>query len=355
VKALAREDRSDAGRLGVPPPSAHAGLALAPVGLGGRAARAPWAARLRGLSARLDQLGERVVLFRKGPWVFASFGLFGGLGALLTTAGTGAVLVGQGFAPQRFTALAASAGVAVFAGSWLLGQLLEWRRSPRPTLGQLRRPVFVSWGGLLGLLLSVALFSGAGAGALPWMLDALARALFFGHAVGRLGCLSYGCCFGRPTRGPLSITYRNPRAKAVRVGGRHGVPLQPAALDEALLECGLAVAVNAIAIAGAPLGAPTALAACGYGIIRFAVECLREPTDRGRQGGPSLNQRIALLTLGVGIAWAAGVLAVGAPAAPRFDAGGLLPALPWLAASSLTAGGVVFLGFSLHRREIGRW
>jgi phosphatidylglycerol:prolipoprotein diacylglycerol transferase len=173
--------------------------------------------------------------------------------------------------------------------------------------------------------------------------------------VGRLGCLSYGCCIGRPTNGPLAITYRAPEAKAVRMGRRYGVPLHPAPLYEALLDIALFAAVNVLALGGAPLGAPTALAFLGYGCGRFAIEFLREDEGRALLGRISLNQGIALAMALLGVALA-GIVLLGEPgAAPPFAFAAPLRDAPWLSAATLPGALTVFVGFSLHRGEVGRW
>lgn len=306
-------------------------------------------------SSALDWLGERVVLFRYGDWVFVSFGLFAAVGAWLTMGLMGFLLIGQGVAPGQFLRLALTSCAAILAGSWLFARLLGLLTPAADRAAPRFQPVFVSWGGIFTLLFVLVLFGAfSGYGALL-MLDAVARSAFLGHAIGRLGCLSYGCCFGRPTRSPLAITYRTPEAKAVRVGHRHGVPLHPAPLYEAVLDIALLVVVNAVALAGAPLGAPAALACVGYGCGRFAIEFLRHHDGRVLLGRFSLNQPIALAMalLGVGLA---GIVLLGAPgAAPLFAFAAPLHAAPWLAAAFLPGALLVFVGFSLHRREVGRW
>jgi len=215
--------------------------------------------------------------------------------------------------------------------------------------------MFVSWGGALGLSLALALSALLSGHDLLLMLDALARSIFLGHAVGRIGCLSYGCCFGRPTRHRLAITYRNPQAKAVRVGRLQGVPLHPAALYEAVLEIGLLVAVNAVALLGAPVGAPTALALFGYGCVRFAVEFLRDNQGRLVLGPISLNHLIALALVGLGAGLAALTPLGDAQAAPAIAWGALLDAAPWLALGIAPCALLIFVAFSTHRGVVGRW
>ena len=307
------------------------------------------------LTGLLDRLAGRVVLFRYRDWVFVSFGLFGGLGALLTTGLMGAILVGRGMAPASFLTLAVIGGAAVVVGSWLLGVAYDYRlllESPRKAL---RRPVFVSWGGVLGLALTLAVFAALSGPSVLTLLDALACSIFLGHAVGRVGCLAYGCCFGRPTRCRLSITYRNPQAKAVRVGHRHGIPLHPASLYEAVSELGLLVAINAVALYGAPLGLPTALALLGYGGIRFGVEFLRDQDGRAVLGFLSVNHLIALGMVALGAGLAAFGLPGGLGATPAFNWSASFAAAPWLVPSTLPVALVVFVGFSAHRGSVGSW
>jgi prolipoprotein diacylglyceryltransferase len=303
----------------------------------------------------LDRLGEHVVLFRYRDWVFVSFGLFAAVGAWLTMSLMGIILIGQGIPPKLFLGITLLGCGAVVAGSWLLAQLFDLRSLLTDHRSAVRRPVFVSWGGALALALVLALLAALSGHGVLMMLDAGARSIFLGHAVGRLGCLSYGCCFGRPTRSRLAITYRTPQAKAVRVGKLSGVSLHPAALYEAILDLVLFVAVNAVVLAGAPLGTATALALGGYGCARFAIEFLRDNHGRELVGSIALNHLIALTLIGVGVALAGWVLlgetAASAPigwATPLSDA-------PWLPAAVLPAALLVFAGFSLHRGDVGRW
>ena len=139
------------------------------------------------LSAILDRLADRVVLFRYRDWVFVSFGLFGAIGAVLTTSLMGAILVGQGVAPGLFLGMALLGSAAVVGGSWLLGQAFDYRLLLEDPRKALRRPVFVSWGGVLGLALTLVLFASLSGQGLLTLLDALARSIFLGHAVGRVG------------------------------------------------------------------------------------------------------------------------------------------------------------------------
>ena len=87
-------------------------------------------ARLTGfcdsVSAGLDWLAGRVVLFRHGDLVFVSFGFFGALGALLTLAWMGVILTGQGVSIGAFGAMALAACTLVAA----YRQLFEASRKP---------------------------------------------------------------------------------------------------------------------------------------------------------------------------------------------------------------------------------
>jgi phosphatidylglycerol:prolipoprotein diacylglycerol transferase len=328
--------------------------AEAPPDLGTGELRERRGGRAETLSRLLDRLAERVILFRIGDLVFVTFGLFAALGALATLVGSGVILIGQGLAPEAFLALALASCVAVVVGSWLAAQLFDYRlllTSPRHAL---RRPVFVSWGGILFLPPVFVIFSGF-TGFSTWLLlDAVARVIPLGHALGRLGCLSYGCCFGRPTARRLAITYRHPLAKAVRVAGLKGVRLHPAPLYEAGMNVGIFLLLNLASAVDAPVGVPCALVLLGYGLGRFAIEFVKDNHGRFIVGRLAVNHLICLGLIAVGLLVLRGVLQT-PEAAPAiawsigFDT--VRELLPALAAAAL----VVFVGFSLHRRRIGAW
>ena len=61
--------------------------------------------------------------------------------------------------------------------------------------------------------------------------DAFAPGIALGQAVGRIGCLMAGCCYGRPTELSWGITFTNPLA-AANVGTPLGVSLHPTQLYE---------------------------------------------------------------------------------------------------------------------------
>ncbi len=61
--------------------------------------------------------------------------------------------------------------------------------------------------------------------------DAFAPGIALGQAVGRLGCLLAGCCYGRPTELPWGVTFTNPLA-AANVGTPLDVSVHPTQLYE---------------------------------------------------------------------------------------------------------------------------
>ncbi len=65
--------------------------------------------------------------------------------------------------------------------------------------------------------------------------DAFAPGIALGHAVGRLGCFSAGCCWGAQTTVPWAVTFNNPDANRM-FGTPTGVPLHPTQLYECFAE-----------------------------------------------------------------------------------------------------------------------
>jgi phosphatidylglycerol:prolipoprotein diacylglycerol transferase len=112
----------------------------------------------------------------------------------------------------------------------------------------------------------------------PWkMIDVLSPGLVIAHAFGRLGCLSAGCCYGRPTAAPWGIRMDS---ELVDFSLR-GIPLHPTQLYEFLslmiLYFGLLVVFRKKRIDG-QVGLTYFMT---YPLIRSVIEIYRGDSIRG--------------------------------------------------------------------------
>lgn len=116
--------------------------------------------------------------------------------------------------------------------------------------------------------------------------DLLAPWALVGQAIGRVGCLLEGCCYGAATTGPLGV----------RLPG-HAAPAHPTQIYEALADLALAGLITRAGGRGARLG----WMLVGYGAARFALELLRAD-PRGGLGPLSTSQLLAVPAVAIG-AW----------------------------------------------------
>jgi len=133
----------------------------------------------------------------------------------------------EGFDPERVTDLIFWTLLVGLICSRLVFVLLHWTEYRAEPLRALKfwEGGLVFYGGIVpGILLGIALMRRWG---FPlWRtLDLAAPALALGHAIGRLGCFSAGCCYGKPTRLPWGVTFGDPRSLAPL-----GVKLHPTQL-----------------------------------------------------------------------------------------------------------------------------
>jgi phosphatidylglycerol---prolipoprotein diacylglyceryl transferase len=66
------------------------------------------------------------------------------------------------------------------------------------------------WGAVLGAALGIWVYSRFSKFDFGYFADLVAPAILLGQAIGRVGCLINGCCFGDPTSLPLGIVYSSP-------------------------------------------------------------------------------------------------------------------------------------------------
>jgi phosphatidylglycerol---prolipoprotein diacylglyceryl transferase len=129
---------------------------------------------------------------------------------------------------------------------------------------------------------------------LPWRktADAFAPGIALGHSIGRLGCFSAGCCWGKPTTSWIGVKFTEKAHELT------GVPISTALAPTQLIE-----AVSNVAILIALLwlrkrrvfdGQIIFAYAMMYAVMRFTVEFWRDD-PRGTVLGLSTSQFISVL------------------------------------------------------------
>jgi prolipoprotein diacylglyceryltransferase/protein-S-isoprenylcysteine O-methyltransferase Ste14 len=328
------------------------------VGLfGPRWGRSAWTHRLVATTFHaLNALAARTVFARRGRLILVSYGAFITAGALLTMGYMSALLLAQGWTLGTIGVLVATLSVAAVAFGKAVWWAGRWRDMLREPLYGLRAVGFVSWGALLGLLLASALVATKTGHSLLVITDVLMASLPLCYMLGRIGCLTYGCCYGSERCGH-GIVYRSHEAKAVRESGRVDVARYPTQVLSAAHGLVVFLVLLAVTAASPPVGLVTALGFIVYGAGRFVEEFLR---DRDRPF-------FGLLT--VGQAGAGAVLAAGCvllfvvdPRGAVFAPADLATAVSTILANALSIGpalfgaaGFLFVATSFHWKRIGSW
>jgi len=199
-------------------------------------------------------------------------------------------------------ALASALG-AGFVGACVLSIVVSWAITGSLVEG-LARPGIVYYGGLcaggLGLWRCSRAFGLSGLG----MLDLALPGLPVGHALGRIGCLLGGCCYGKPTSAAWGVHLMRPTHGKLWTEpfARHPWPVYEAACLVLL-----ALVFWPPQRAARFEGRRAALYVASYACVRFALEPLRDDAIRGVffTGLLSTSQVLSLmlLILALGFLW----------------------------------------------------
>ena len=167
----------------------------------------------------------------------------------------------------------------------------------------------VFYGGFIGAALAVLLYTRLHGNQPLWKIaDAFAPSIPLGHALGRLGCLMFGCCFGTTCDLPWAIQFPAHSLAFDALGqaagdAAHSVHVHPAQIYAALLNLalygGLAWLYRRKRFDGQVFGAYLV----GYSACRFVVEFFRGDYSAGELwlGWIKPGQQLSLLLLPTGI------------------------------------------------------
>jgi phosphatidylglycerol---prolipoprotein diacylglyceryl transferase len=242
-------------------------------------------------------------LLEIGPVSIYSYGLLLAVAFLAGLSLAGRRARRQGLNADRVLDLGIYIIIAAVIGGKLLLLLTDFRQfAERPSeLFSLAQSGGVFYGGLiLAVLVSVWYIRRHH---LPlWRTcDVFAPGIALGHAIGRVGCLMAGCCYGRPTSAPWGIVFSDAFA-ANFVGTPLHVHLHPTQLYESAAELLILAALLAMEKRGRAFGGRTFWAyVLFYAVARFVIEFFRGD-DRGMLFGVSTSQFISLILAPLAIA-----------------------------------------------------
>jgi phosphatidylglycerol:prolipoprotein diacylglycerol transferase len=297
---------------------------------------------------RVERLANRTVLFRVGESLWVTYGALVALGGVMGAVTAAPLLAGLGLSPRAVAFYELGLALAMLAGGRLVWLLYEWRRVWREPSIAVRRVGFVSFGGYAGFLLFTPLFARVTHLPVLALLDRTLPPAFLISAWGRLGCLSYGCCYGRPCR--HGLRWSDPASKVNRERGALGpVPRVPTPLLHSVLAALIAALGFTLLAQGALPGAIAATMLLAYATLRFAIEQFRDEPRLGAVAftkGQLLSLPIAVLAV---------VLFITLPASSIAHAEVDVSVLRAVAPVFVAVGVLAFAVCGFHRREIGRW
>lgn len=234
------------------------------------------------------------ILFKFGPLTIHTYGLFVALGFLV-----GLVLAvrqarREGILVQKIVDLGFYVLLASIIGSRLFFVFLNLSYYMNNPLD-----IFKIWeGGLVfygGVLLAIPIF--------VWYVrrknlglwrtaDIFAPSIAIGHAFGRIGCFSAGCCYGKIAESlPWSVIFTNPECLAPI-----NVPLHPTQLYEAVGETINFLILLTLRKYKSFNGQLFLSYILVYSVLRFTIEFFRGDVERGYiTGNLSVAQGISIL------------------------------------------------------------
>jgi phosphatidylglycerol---prolipoprotein diacylglyceryl transferase len=237
------------------------------------------------------------LLVNIGPFTVYTYGFFIAMGFLIGMGWATYEAKQRGMDPKIISDVGFFIILSAIIGSRLLYVMIN-------PLYFMTRPleIFMFWkgglvflgGALLASLSVYIFFRRRSMSVWPWA-DCFAPGLALGDFIGRFGCLSAGCCFGKTCDLPWAITFTNPASLAPL-----HIALHPTQVYHSL--AGLSTFVILLALRNRLKGAGQlfGLFLILYSVFRFSVEFFRGDY-RGDFGIFSVTQMIALLVLAAGV------------------------------------------------------
>ena len=183
---------------------------------------------------KLIDFGELTILGRQFHAVLHTYGFLLAAGFLIALKVAAHRGKKKGIEPNLVLDLGLYILISALLGAKLLLLFVDWEHISHDPMS-LVRSGGVFYGGLIAAVLTSIWFFRAHKLSVWQMTDVMAPSVALGHAIGRLGCFSAGCCYGKPTAMAWGVTFTNEYAHEI-VGVPLGISLHPTQLYEAFAE-----------------------------------------------------------------------------------------------------------------------
>ncbi len=242
-------------------------------------------------------------LFHFGDFFLPSYGVLVALGFLVALWVTTRLAKAAGLNSESVTNLAVYCALAGLAGAKLFMFLFNFNdywNDPKSifTIATLQAAGVYQGGFLLAFIFAIVYMKREN---LPVFqtFDVFAPGIALGHAIGRLGCLAAGCCWGKECHLSWAVTFTNREANEL-TGVPLNVPLHPTQIYESLAEAFIFAMLYWRIRKPHAAGSIFGLYLIAYSVVRFLVEFVRNH-EQPLQMGLSLTQWISMGTLAIGV------------------------------------------------------
>jgi phosphatidylglycerol:prolipoprotein diacylglycerol transferase len=171
-------------------------------------------------------------LFSIGPVTLHSYGLFVAMGFFVGLLVTKRLGDAAGISREQVMDMGFVIILSAIIGSRVMYVLMNTSYYTRNPLDMFKiwQGGLVFSGGVLGVVLTMVWYIKRHGLSIGKIADLWAPAIAIGEAIGRIGCLMAGCCYGRPTGTEWGITFTDPHSLACPLN----VPLHPTQIYSSL-------------------------------------------------------------------------------------------------------------------------
>ena len=237
------------------------------------------------------------VLFTIGNFPVHAYGVFIAIGFLLCVRISKIEAIRQGIDGEKIVDLGFWCLLVGMLGARILFVITRWsyfKEYPNE-IWHVWEGGLVFYGGPIAALFFIVWFCKKNKISIWKVVDLGAVAIPIAHAFGRIGCLSSGCCYGKPTSVPWAIKLNS----ELVTPDMRGIPLHPTQIYESLALFGLFFFLLWKRRHKKFDGELAFIYVIAYSIIRSVIEAYRGDTIRGFviDNVLSTSQFIAILTV----------------------------------------------------------